>query len=162
MNDWMTSIFYFLSYDHCILHCYPPASKASREVENFDWRKKKTYPYMVSKLYITNRLNNFSWTSWNYNMHENSTTGACKIDTWQLWRILNKLWSHIFFMFDFESKQTLFTYFFRFDSNFLKTVAQIINANPTRQELKMIKKIEMFYAQLKRDLLFIKKSIRHI
>jgi hypothetical protein len=26
-----------------------PASEASREVENFDWRKKHTRPYMVSR-----------------------------------------------------------------------------------------------------------------
>ena len=32
---------------------YPPASEASREVENFDWRKKHTYPYMVSKFCLS-------------------------------------------------------------------------------------------------------------
>ena len=30
-------------------NCYPPASEASREVENVDWKKIHMPPYMVSK-----------------------------------------------------------------------------------------------------------------
>ena len=47
---------------------------------------QQTREQIENRLYIINRLNKFSWTSWCYNMHENSTTAARKIDTWQLWR----------------------------------------------------------------------------
>ena len=43
----------FISQTKLLKYFYPPASEASREVENFDWRKKHTPTHILGQNFVT-------------------------------------------------------------------------------------------------------------